>query len=112
MQYARTSEPGAKRELPKRGQKKMDDARVTVQSKGGDHDSVTKSTFRAWKKRVGADKALMLQVPDSEGRFVQTWRDMQALPPGTYEAELLQKVKFPSKLARGALKGCDAWKCV
>ena len=85
---------------------------VTIRSKSGVPESVTAGTFRAWRKRVGRDTAFVLQIPGSDGLFVQTWRDMQTVPPGTYEAELLQRVKLPPKLARGELKGCDAWKCI
>ena len=81
---------------------------VTIRKKSGVEDSVTTGTFRAWKKRVGRDTAFVLQVPGSVGLFVQTWRDMQSVPPGVYEAELVEKVKLPQKIARG----CDAWKCV
>ena len=87
---------------------------VTIRSKSGVPESVTTGTFRAWKKRVGRDTAFVLQIPGSDGLFVQTWRDMQSvkLPAGVYEAELVRRVKLPQKLARGELKGCDAWKCV
>ena len=54
------------------------------------------------------DTAFVLQIPNSDGHFVHTWRDMQTLAPGVYEAELVQKVRLPQKIARG----CDAWKCV
>ena len=89
-----------------------DDVSVTVRSKSGEHESVSRGTFRAWKRRVGGDKALMLQVPNSEGALVQTRCEFQALPPDKYEAELLQRVKLPSRITRGELKGCDAWKCI
>ena len=87
---------------------------VTIRSKSGVPESVTTGTFRAWKKRVGRDIAFVLQIPGSDGLFVQTWRDMQSvkLPASVYEAELVQTVKLPQKIARGELKGCDAWKCV
>ena len=86
----------------------MDNVSITIRSKSGDEHSVPTGTFRAWKKRVGRDTAFVLQAPDSDGLFIQTWRDMQSVPPGVYEAELVQKVKLPQKIARG----CDAWKCV
>ena len=86
----------------------MDNVSITIRSKSGDEHSATTGTFRAWKKRVGRDTAFVLQAPASDGLFVQTWRDMQSVPPGVYEAELMQKVKLPQKIARG----CDAWKCV
>ena len=87
---------------------------VTIRSKSGVPESVTTGTFRAWKKRVGRDTAFVLQIPGSDGLFVQTWRDMQSvkLPAGVYEAELVKRVELPQKIARGELKGCDAWKCV
>ena len=85
------------------------DASVTVLSTTGGQESVTTSTFRAWKKRAGRRRAFVLQIPDSDGYLVQTYRDMSRLPPGKYAAELVQKVKIPSQ---GELKGCDAWKCV
>ena len=90
----------------------MDTVSVTIRKTNGVEDSVTTGTFRAWKKRVGRDTAFVLQAPDSEGLFVQTWRDMQSVPPGVYEAELVQRLKLPQKTTRGALKGCDVWKCV
>ena len=90
----------------------MDTVSVTIRKKSGDEDSVSTGTFRAWKKRAGRDTAFVLQVPDTDGLFVQTWRDMQTVPPDVYEAELVQRVKLPQKIARGELKGCDAWKCV
>ena len=86
----------------------MDNVSITIRSKSGDEHSVTTGTFRAWKKRVGRDTAFVLQAPDSDGLFIQTWRDMQSVPPGVYEAELVQKVKLPQGIARG----CVAWKCV
>ena len=90
----------------------MDNVSITIRSKSGDEHSVTTGTFRAWKKRVGRDTAFVLQDPDSGGLFIQTWRDMQSVPPGVYEAELVQRLKLPQKTTRGALKGCDVWKCV
>ena len=90
----------------------MDTVTVTIRKKSGDEDSVSTGTFRAWKKRAGRDTAFVLQVPDTDGLFVKTWRDMQTVPPGVYEAEMVQRVKLPPKIARGELKGCDAWKCV
>ena len=86
----------------------MDTVSVTIRKKSGVEDSVTAGTFRAWKKRVGRDTAFVLQIPGSDGLFVQTFRDLQTVPPGVYEAELVQRVKLPP----GELKGCDAWKCV
>ena len=88
--------------------RKMDAVSVTVRSTTGGEECVTTSSFRAWKKRAGRDTAFVLQIPDSDGHFVHTWRDMQTLAPGVYEAELVQKVRLPQKIARG----CDAWKCV
>ena len=85
---------------------------VTIRSKSGVPASVTTGSFRAWKKRAGRDTALVLKVPGAEGYFVQTWRDLQTVAPGEYEADLVQRVRLPQKLARGQLKGCDAWKCV
>ena len=90
----------------------MDAVSVTVRSTTGGEECVTTSSFRAWKKRAGRDTALVLKVPGAEGYFVQTWRDLQTLAPGEYEAELVQRVRLPQKIARGQLKGCDAWKCV
>ena len=87
--------------------RKMDAVSVTVRSTTGGEECVTTSSFRAWKKRAGRD-TVVLQIPDSDGHFVHTWRDMQTLAPGVYEAELVQKVRLPQKIARG----CDAWKCV
>ena len=92
---------------------KMEGVNITIRSRNGDQDcSVTAESFRAWKKRAGRDTAFVLQIPGSDGFFVQTWRDMQAVPPGKYEAQLVQRLKLPKKVARGELKGCDAWKCV
>ena len=89
-----------------------DKVSITIRSKNGDEHSVTPGIFRAWKKRAGRDTAFVLQVPGADGSFVQTWGDMQRVPPGAYEADLVQRVKLPPKLARGELKGCDTWKCV
>ena len=92
---------------------KMEGVSITIRSRSGDQDcSVTAESFRGWKKRAGRDTAFVLQIPGTEGIFVHTWRDMQAVPPGQYEAELVQRIKLPEKTARGELKGCDAWKCV
>ena len=91
----------------------MEGVSITIRSRSGDQDSsVTAESFRAWKKRAGRDTAFVLQIPGPDGFFVQTWRDMQAVPPGAYEAQLVQRVKLPEKVARGELKDCDAWKCV
>ena len=91
----------------------MEGVNITVRSRSGDQDcSVTAESFRAWKKRAGRDTAFVLQIPGTDGFFVQTWRDMQAVPPGVYEAQLVQRIQLPQKTARGELKGCDAWKCV
>ena len=91
----------------------MEGVNITVRSRSGDQDcSVTAESFRAWKKRAGRDTAFVLQIPGTDGFFVQTWRDMQAVPPGVYEAQLVQRIQLPQKTARGTLKGYDAWKCV
>ena len=91
----------------------MESVSITIRSRSGDQDcSVTAESFRAWKKRAGRDTAFVLQIPGTDGFFVQTWRDMQAVPPGAYEAQLVQRVQQPHRIARGELKGCDAWKCV
>ena len=91
----------------------MDNVSITIRSKSGDEQSVAPGNFRAWKKRVGRDAAfVVLQVPGADGYLAQTSRDLQRVPPGEYEAELVQRVRLPQKIARGQLKGCDAWKCV
>ena len=88
---------------------KKTDASVTVRGTTGGQECVTASTFRAWKKRAGRRRAFVLQIPESDGYVVQTYRDMLRRPPGTYAAELVQQVKIPSQ---GELEGCVAWKCV
>ena len=94
-------------------QKKMDGVSITIRRKSGDQDcSVTTGNFRAWKKRAGRDTAFVLQIPGTDGFFVRTWRVMEAVPPGVYEAQLVQRIQLPQKIARGELKGCDAWRCV
>ena len=83
----------------------MEGVNITVRSRSGDQDcSVTAEIFRAWKKRAGRDTAFVLQIPGTDGFFVQTWRDMQAVPPGVYEAQLVQRIQLPQKIAQGALK--------
>ena len=91
----------------------MDGASVAIRSTSGGQDSnVTTASFKAWKKRAGRNTAFVLQVPGADGYLVQTWRDMQALPPGKYEAELVRRVQLPQNIARRELEGYEAWKSV
>ena len=79
---------------------------ITIRSRSGDQDcSVTTGSFRAWKKRAGRDTAFVLQIPGTDGFFVQTWRDMQAVPPGAFKAKFLQMVAFRRRLHGANSKG-------
>ena len=67
----------------------MDNVSITIRSKSGDEQSVAPGNFRAWKKRVGRDAAfVVLQVPDSDGYLVQTYRDMVRLPRRSWSKKL------------------------
>ena len=82
-------------------------ATVRVHNKNGELlGAVTAQSFGAFKRKHPGQVALVLTL--GEGTDVLTVFKM--LPPGHFDARLLQKVRLPRKHTKGDLAGCDAWK--
>ena len=86
-------------------------ATVRVRNKAGEVvDDVTAQSFGAFKRKHPGQVALVLTLAEGRDVLIETCAVFKMLPPGHFDARLLQKVKLPRKYTKCDLEGCDAWK--
>ena len=82
-----------------------------VQKKHGELlGELTARSFGAFKREQPGQVALLLTIGEDRDVLIETCAVFKMLPPGNFDARLLQKVRLPRKYAKGDLEGCDAWK--
>jgi len=85
-------------------------ATVTVRNKASELvGEVTAKSFGAFRRKQPGKVALLLPLGDDKELIVDTCKMVKQLPPGNYEARLLNMVALPSNVAN-KLQGCDVWK--
>ena len=86
-------------------------ATVRVRNKAGEVvDDVTARSFGAFKRKHPGQAALLLTLGEDKDVLIDTCAMLNMLPPGCYDARLLQKVALPRKYTKEDLRDCDAWK--
>ena len=86
---------------------------VVVKNRAGDCvGTLSEAGFPQWKreqqKSLGGRIAIVIE---GRGAFIDTGAAMRKLPPGTYEAVLVQRSAIPHQVRR-KLKDCDLWRVV
>ena len=71
---------------------------------------VTARRFGAFKREQTGQVALLLTLGEDKDVLIDTCAMLNMLPPGCYDARLLQKVALPRKYTKEDLRDCDAWK--
>ena len=85
---------------------------VTVRSKAGEMEQITNESFLAWKRRVGKYAGFVVKLSQDDERLVCARGEMQRLPPGSFEADLVRKCAVADPLLKKKLRGSDVWKGV
>ena len=84
---------------------------LRVRNKNGELlGEVTARSFVAFKREQPGQVALLLTIGEDRDVLIDTCAVFKMLPPGHFDARLLQKVRLPRKYTKGDLAGCDAWK--
>ena len=84
---------------------------VRVRNKNGELvGEITARSFGAFKREKPGQVALLITLGENKDVLIDTCAVFKMLPPGLFDARLLQKVKLPRKYTKGGLEGCDAWK--
>ena len=85
-------------------------ATLRVHDKAGELVAeVTPRSFGDFKRQQPGRVALLLTLGDGDHILIDTCAVFKLVPPGCYNARLLQKVKLPRNCTGGDLRGCDAW---
>ena len=85
---------------------------VEVRSKSGQVEQLTPESFPSWKRRVGTHTGFVVKLAQDDERLVLTRGELRALPPGSFEAELVRRCAIADPLLKKQLHGCDEWKGV
>ena len=86
-------------------------ATVRVRNKNGElRGEVTARSFGAFKREKPGQVALLITLGGNKDVLIDTCAVFKMLPPGLFDARLLQKVRLPREHTICDLKGCDAWK--
>ena len=93
-------------------QKRQQMACAAVHSKSGEVGRLTPDRFPSWKRKVGKDVGFVVKLSQDAERLVLTRGQMLALPPGSFEAELVKRCTIADPMLKKQMRGCDLWKAV